>query len=180
MRPRVNRTPRRRLASRLARSEQAFLRGFTMPKLRNLKLSTLDDVIAEITRLRNGGYMAGGNWNLSQVCDHLGETVRVGLDGDEPRAGWFMRKTFGCVIRLMLWRGAMPSGAPTLPRLTPAELPEDDPERIERCQAAYAEARDFSGPLPPYPMADNMTLDRWKRLMVIHAQHHLAFLQPQS
>ncbi|MEM6799252.1 MAG: DUF1569 domain-containing protein [Planctomycetota bacterium] len=151
-----------------------------MGRPRNLELLSFDDVIAEVERLRDGGYAAGGAWNLSQTADHLSETMRLGMDGDEPRLNWLMRKVFGAVLSLILARRWMMSGAPTIPRLTPDSLEADDPAKIGRLLATLAEARDFSGPLPPYPLCDNMTLEKWKRLMVIHAQHHLGFLAPEA
>lgn len=149
-----------------------------MPKKRQLDLHSLDQVIAEIESLRDKGYTAHGNWNLSQIGEHLTGTMRIGIDGDEPRLPWAMRKLFGPMFRFFIWRRFMPSGAGTLPRLQPEELTEDDPEKIDRCLATLAEARDFQGPLPPYPLMDGMTLPMWKDLMIIHAQHHLRFLTP--
>lgn len=145
---------------------------------RPLDLRSLDDVIAEVQRLSDGGYTPTGAWNLSQVCEHLRETMRIGMDGDEPRLSWPMRKVFGCVFWYVLRKRSMMTGAPTIPRLTPKEMSEDDPAMIEACLATLAEARDFAGPLPPSPLMDGMTLEKWKDLMVIHAQHHLRFLQP--
>jgi len=149
-----------------------------MAKRRELDLRTLDDVIAEVERLRDEGYTATGNWNLSQMCEHLTGTMRVGLDGDEPRLSWPLRKVLGLVFSRVLRTRSMSSGVPTTPRLTPGPAVDDDPEKIDRCLATLAEARDFPGPLPPYPLMDGLTLERWKDLMVIHAQHHLRFLEP--
>lgn len=153
-----------------------------MAQRRHLDLRSLDDVIAEVTRLRDGGYTAKGNWNLSQVGDHLSETMRIGMDGDEPRLSWPMRKVFGLVLAYARRSRLMMSGTPTLPRLRPKEIAEDDgPEnaaKIDRLLATLAEARDHPGPLPPYPLCDGLTLDGWKDLMVVHSQHHLRFLEP--
>ncbi|TWT43331.1 DUF1569 domain-containing protein [Botrimarina hoheduenensis] len=148
-------------------------------KRRPLDLRTLDDVRDEIIRLRDHGYTARGKWNLAQICAHVSETIRIGIDGDEPRLPWILRKIFGVVFKIVLRTRTMMSGAPTVPRLTPPELPTDDPAVIDRCLATLAEARDFAGPLPPYPLMDGITLAKWKDLMVIHAQHHLRFLEPQ-
>ena len=56
----------------------------------------------------------------------------------------------------------------------------DDPAKIDRLLATLAEARDFTGPLPPYPLMDGLKLDQWKELMTIHAQHHLRRLEPNG
>lgn len=149
-------------------------------KRRPLDLRTLDDVIAEVERLRDGGYTATGKWNLSQICEHVRETIRIGIDGDEPRLSWPMRKVFGLIFAQVLRSRTMVTGAPTIPRLTPEPMEADDPATIDRCLETLAEARDFAGPLPPYPLMDGMTLEKWKNLMVIHSQHHLRFLQPKS
>lgn len=149
-------------------------------KLRALDLRSLDDVIAEVRRLRDGGYTPRGKWSLSQMSDHLTQTMRVGIDGDEPRLSWPVRKVIGLVFRwIVMPSRSMRAGMPTVPRLTPAPLATDDPARIERLITTLAEARDFTGPMKPYVLMDGLSLDEWKDLMVIHAQHHLRFLEPR-
>ncbi len=151
-----------------------------MAKRRELDFHSLDELIVEVERLRNGGYTACGNWNLSQIGDHLSETIRIGMDGDEKRLPWPMRKVFGMVLWYARRSRKMMAGAPTLPRLTPQPLEADDPAKIDRLLATLAEARDFPGPLPPYPLCDGLTLEGWKDLMVVHGQHHLRFLEPKT
>lgn len=151
-----------------------------MAKRRPLDFHSLDEVIAEVERLRDGGYTATGKWNLSQIGDHLSETMRIGMDGDEKRLPWPMRKVFGLILGYARRSRKMMAGAPTLPRLTPEPLEADDPAKIDRLLTTLAEARDFAGPLPPYPLCDGLTLDGWKDLMVVHAQHHLRFLEPKT
>lgn len=147
---------------------------------RSLDFYSLDEVAAEIVRLRDGGYTPTGNWNLTQVCTHLTETMRIGMDGDEPRLPWPMRKVFGAMLWYYRKTRRVMAGSPTIPRLVPAERAEDDPEVIERCLATLAEARDFAGPLPPYPLADGYDVATWQDLMVVHSQHHLRFLNPAA
>ncbi|TWT97022.1 hypothetical protein Pla108_27990 [Botrimarina colliarenosi] len=151
-----------------------------MPKLRRLKLESLDQVIDEVTRLRDHPYSRGGQWNLSQLCEHLTGTMRIGLDGSVKPFPWLLRATLG---NLMFWlfasrvvRGV--NGMKTLPQLEPAPSEADDPEAIERCLSTLREARDRREPLPPYPFTTSITNDRWRQMMVVHSQHHLEFLKP--
>ena len=116
-----------------------------------------------------------GTW--TQTCDHLTETMRIGMDGDEPKIPWFQRKVFDLLLGVILSRRWMASGITTIPRLEPADHEEDNLERVELCLATLAEAQAFPGPLENYPLCDTMTLEKWKLLMVIHAQHHLGFLK---
>ena len=162
-----------------------------MPR-RSLNLATLDDVVAEIERLQREGYTATGKWNLSQICEHLTATMRMGLDGGQ-RMPWLLRKTMGAwLIRSWLKNRALRAGLPTLDRLLPKTRNEgaatdaagneiaDDPEAIATCIATHREVRDFKGTLPPHSMCDGIDLPTYKELCVIHAQHHLGYLVPRE
>ncbi len=153
-----------------------------MPKLRRIDLYSLDEVINEIKRLRESGYETGGNWNLSQLCEHLNGTVRVGLDGSMKPFPWIMRVTLG---NFMFWlfrnrytRGF--NGVKTLPDLEPSERESDDQATIDECLTTHMEARDRTDPLPPYPIASQPTVEQWQQMMTVHAQHHLEFLKPNE
>lgn len=157
-----------------------------MPR-RSLQLTTLDETIAEIERLRDGGYDATGKWNLSQICEHLTATMRMGLDGGK-RMPWLLRKTMGAwMIQSWLKNRALRAGLPTLDRLLPKKREEgsaaplpDDPDAIATCIATLREVRDFDGILPPHSMCDGIDLPTYRELCVIHAQHHLGFLLPRA
>jgi hypothetical protein len=150
-------------------------------KRRSLDFRDADAVIAEIHRLREGGYAMLGKWNLSQMCEHIRETLRIGLDGKRKRMPWVLRTL---IARPMVSRALktrrMASGIPAPKEIVPT-VPggPDDPAVIESCIATLIEARDTDGPLPPHPMCD-MTVDEWKQLNWVHAAHHLGFLVPKE
>jgi hypothetical protein len=148
-------------------------------KQRPLDLRTLDDVADEVRRLRDGGYSPRGKWNLSQVCDHLTRTVRIGLDGDKPRFPWIARKLFAVVLRRSIRTRRMMAGASTAGYLLPADADADDPQKIDAFLAVLHEAKEFSGSLRNFPLMDGITPDTWRELQVVHCQHHLAFLWPE-
>ncbi len=149
-----------------------------MPK-RPLKFSSFDEAIAEVERLRDDGYTPTKQWNLSQICEHLTATMRIGLDGETKPLPWLLRATVlrGLMEAMIRFR-YMPSGAKAPQEMQPAVRDADDPAVIEACLATLREARDFPGPLPEYPICTGMTLDKWRTLMLIHAAHHLAYLRP--
>lgn len=153
-----------------------------MPKVRRIDLYTLNEVIKEISQLRESGYSAGGNWNLSQMCEHLNGTMRIGLDGGLKPFPWILRVTLG---NFMFWlfrnrytRGF--NGVSTLPELVPCGLDTEDDTLIDACLETLAEARDRTTPLPPYPVASQPTVEQWQQMMIVHAQHHLEFLKPRN
>lgn len=153
-----------------------------MPRARELSLDSFDDAIAEIERLRSSGYTAAGNWNLSQVSEHIAATIRIGRHGGLKPMPWILRAT---VLRLLfdyvLWRAKMPGGAKAPPEITPADRGADEPAVIEACLDTLRETRDFQGDIArPYPFSTGMTTQKWKRLMLIHAAHHLSHLKPSE
>lgn len=148
---------------------------------RQLDLRDADGVIAEVNRLRTNGYQPLGKWNLGQMCEHLTGTMRFGLDPSNRRLPWIVRKlvTNRAVANLLRTR-SMPAGIPVPRRLKPTSSPEtDDPGKIDEYLAVVAEIRDFQGPLPPFPLADQVSLENWKQIQWIHAAHHLSFLVPK-
>lgn len=153
-----------------------------MPKHRKLRFATLDEVAADIQRLRSGPYEKGGAWNLSQACEHLANTLRVGLHGGlEPMFPWLLRATvFRVMFELVIACEWMPSGATAPPEILPADANEDDPAKIDECLRLLAEARDRTAPIPPSPFVTGLTLPKWKKLQRVHCAHHLAFLRPTT
>ncbi|MEM6654569.1 MAG: DUF1569 domain-containing protein [Planctomycetota bacterium] len=155
-----------------------------MPKLRRFELHSLDEVIAEITRLREGGYARGGNWNLTQVCEHLEGTIRIERDGTMKPLPWVVRATVGNLIFWLLASRVIHgvSGVRTLASLVPEprDPTHDDNAAIDRCLALHREARDIVELPHTYPLATGVSADRWKTMMTVHAQHHLEFLKPES
>jgi hypothetical protein len=149
---------------------------------RDLDFHSADDVVAEITRLRTEGYTQTGQWNLTQICEHLSETTRRGMDGFGKRLPWLFRKTIGPMLfNRVLKTRKFPAGVKTFDGLEPTASPErDDPAMIDACIAMTRRAADFPGPLPPHPLVDNLAVDRWHELLWIHAAHHLGYLVPKT
>ena len=147
-----------------------------MAKLRKLKFENFDQIIEDINQLRNSEYDQGGNWNLSQVCEHLSNTILLGIEGGKP-APWFLRRVmFPVLFRVLIFMGSMPSGATAPPEIVPPEREADDPESIDNCLRLLAIARDRQEKLPPNPIVAGMSLSNWKKLQLIHSAHHLAFI----
>ena len=148
---------------------------------RTLKFDSGDQVIAEINRLRTVGYTKTKNWNLTQVCEHLSATMTGGMEGFGFRLPWILRATIvKWVFRRLLRTGKMPSG-PTLERLRPktSDGPDDD-SVIDQCIATIEQSQTFSGSMDDYPFLDDLSVDDWRKLMWIHAAHHLGFLIPRD
>jgi hypothetical protein len=156
--------------------------GDTMTKIskRSLDFHSGDEVIAEIKRLQEGGYVQTKNWNLTQICEHLDVIMTGGMEGFGFRMPRILRATvLKWIIGRILKQRKM-SSAPTLDRLKP-KSPDgpDDPSVIDHCIETIHRAKAFDGSMEDYPFVDNMTPDMWRQFMWLHAAHHLGFLVPK-
>src|SRR5690242_14094817 len=55
-------------------------RSAIMPR-RELDLRSFDELVAEVQRLQRSGYTLGGQWDLSQACNHLAYAMNKSIDG---------------------------------------------------------------------------------------------------
>ena len=150
---------------------------------RRLQLATLDAAAAEIERLRAGRYERVGPWDLARTCDHLTVMMRWSLDGFPPelRFPWPTRALLGPAVRMAIVRmGWMPVGvkAPH-PALEVADV-RPEGTAVAHCVATLREVRDHPGDFHPSPLLGRLTPEQWRRLHVVHAQHHLSFLVPRA
>lgn len=153
----------------------------TSSQKRKLDFHTADEVIAEIERLRSGGYSKTKNWNLTQICEHLNATTTGGMDGFGFRLPWILRATIiKWIFNRMLKTRKMSSG-PTMDRLKPkTESGADDDAIINQCIATLRRAKAFEGPIENYPFLNELKVADWQQFMWMHASHHLSFLIPES
>lgn len=140
-----------------------------------------DEVIAEIERLRTGGYAKLKQWNLTQICEHLSATMEAEMTGLGFRLPWVLRATAGKLLTHRILRTRRMPSSPTLPRLQPqATADAEDEAVIAQCLETIRRTECYQGSLADYPFVDNLTHEQWRQLMWIHAAHHLGFLIPNS
>ena len=147
--------------------------------LRQLDFKTIDDALAEVDRLHRGGYVKTGQWDLAQICDHLSYFVDASLDGAQFRVPWLIKVLLGRkVLRRILTQRKMKPGV-----FTPQKpLPQpggDEPTAVARYKHAIERFRAHQGELHASPFFGHLTPEQWRELHLIHAAHHLGFLQPQ-
>ena len=151
-------------------------------KRRTLDFRNADDVVQEIERLRDGNYDRAGNWNLTQICQHLTATMDGGMDGFGFRLPWLLRATVSkWAFAHALKSRRLGSGFPTFKGLKPtSDGSADDPALIDACIQSIRRAAEFAGPIKNHPLLDDVSVDDWREFMWIHAAHHLGFLIPKS
>lgn len=149
---------------------------------RTLDFRTGEEVIADITRLRDGGYEMTGNWSLTQICQHLSGTMNGGMDGFGFRLPWILRSTMGAwSFRFLLKRRKLGRNFPTFRSLKPTATDQtDDSEVIAQCIQTCQRVESFAGPIENYPLLNEVSVEDWRDFMWIHASHHLGFLVPNQ
>ena len=155
------------------------------PERRKLTFATLDDVVADAERLRDGGYDKVGNWDLAQVCFHISEWMRFPLDGfPKPPLPiammlWVMRKTIGPKMYRQYLAEGMPSGKPTIPQSIAPPGGEVN-VAIAKLKETVARFQEHAGPLHPSPLFGALDKEAAMKLQLVHCAHHLSFLVPRA
>lgn len=145
---------------------------------RQLDFANLDQLTAELARLRDTGYTPGGNWTLGQTCDHLAIFFRGSLEGFSQRVPWPIRVTVGkLILRSIFKNRGMREGVKVPESLLPGD-PGDDAESVETLLRLIDRFRTHPGDYHPSPLFGKLTREQWTDLHLIHAAHHLSFLTP--
>jgi hypothetical protein len=146
---------------------------------RNLNFETEQQVIDEVNRLRRG-YRQAGNWNLAQICWHVGRPIEFFMVPPEPMdlapTPEQAQKKAGFVDYIMTNRTAPPhiKDAPP-PMVPPPTAGQPDIEnylaQLQRL-SNYPHPKVMMGPIGP------VTIAEFRACNIFHAAHHLGFLVP--
>jgi hypothetical protein len=146
---------------------------------RTLSFANEDEAIAEIDRLRAGGYRKTKNWTLAMMCWHVGGGVdQILTPPASPRPTPEQAAKKRGFIDVILTTGRPPGKFEAPPEITPKpDCPETE---IDRYRAGLLKLRDYPhalvdfGPFGPVPIAEV------RKLMLMHTAHHLSFLIPTA
>ncbi|MDA8746255.1 DUF1569 domain-containing protein [Rubripirellula amarantea] len=153
---------------------------------RPLRFESLDDIIQEANQLLHTGYVSRGNWTLGQACFHLAEWTRFPMDGF-PRPPFVLRLVFSAmkglgIIKRMeatLLTEGFKAGTPTAPQTVVPSNEMTDQAGVDQLTEVIHRMKHFDGPLQPSPLFGVMDREVWTKVTLLHAAHHLAFLEPK-
>jgi uncharacterized protein DUF1569 len=143
---------------------------------RTLQFASLDEVMPEVDRLRQG-HTTVGTWSLAQICRHLATVLRRVVDlpastpHDPSQELGEERK------REVLETGRIPEGLPA-PQVVSPEGQLDEDVEAENLRQAIAYFQASPGPVAPHRFFGPLTRDEWHRLQCVHCAHHLSFAIP--
>lgn len=113
----------------------------------------------ELDRLHSAGYKKTGQWDLSQICDHLNYFMTDSLDGHQFQVPWIFKALFGrMVLRRILNGGTMKKGvfSPQKPLPSPGG---DEAAAIARLKATTNRIDAHRGEFLDSPFFGHLTPD---------------------
>jgi hypothetical protein len=146
---------------------------------RNLWLTSIDQAIGEVKRLREGGYTRRGTWSLPQICRHLRMTIDDNLQPpptDVPTADELAaREKF---FSMAMNPAGMPAGLPLPPERAPAADTADD--EVDKFVASLKSLQTCGHKCIKIGRCGPVPLDQVIALHLAHTSHHLSFLEPNG
>jgi hypothetical protein len=145
-------------------------------KREGLRFETVDDAVAEIQRLHDGGYQKAGNWSLEQIAYHLAATMRFLMrPGPYPEITPEQRANRP-KLEWVLANFALPGKIDAPERIVP---PADcDAGCIDDCIATLRQFAAHPGLYAPHRVFGELSIDEARRLALVHTAHHLSHLVP--
>jgi len=135
-----------------------------------------DEAIAEIDRLRVGGYTQRGNWSLPMACWHLSRGgLRPPADPTPTPEQAARKKGF---IDLILTTGKPPAGFQAPPEMTPK--PDCDVNDVLRFRSFLMELKNYSHAFVDFGPFGPVRTEEVRKLTLMHAGHHLSFFEPKQ
>ncbi len=153
--------------------------GTAARKRRKLDFRTWPEVLADVENLRQAGYDRAGNWELSQILEHIGDGLKTARQGTEHQGPWIIRKLIGPFILGGILRNRRMKPGIQVPDWWLPGPAHDESAALDAFRAEVAAFERFSERTRPHPFFGALSKDQWNELALIHAAHHLSFLLPR-
>lgn len=160
--------------------------GKSLPDKRVVKFNELNEIVSEVQSLLDNGYQRKGNWSLGQACGHLAKWMTYPIDGFPVPpiflrpVFWIMKVTMAKRMKAQIFAEGFKPGMPTAPESVPSEAEFDDQQGVDQLKAAVERLSQFNGELKPSPLFGPMDKATLTKVSLLHAEHHLGYLEPKT
>jgi hypothetical protein len=145
---------------------------------RSLRFESVDELLAEVERLRQAGYTKLGEWELPQMMDHIARQMTLLLEPGGPRVPWALQWIARRVIhRMAVRKKYLPFKARAAEQLKPSP-DATDASAYASLVAAVDRLRSLKGDLIDTHTFGTMSRHDYIQMQLVHAAHHLGFLIP--
>jgi len=152
---------------------------------RSLKYEHTDAMLGDVRSLLEAGYLSHGNWTLGQACGHVADWMRYPIDGF-PRPPlpirlllWTMKHTIGPSMKRKILAEGFSGGMATAPQSVPDAAHFSDQQGLEKLQQTVEHVAAYDGPFHPSPLFGEMDKAMLITITLLHAEHHLGYLEPK-
>ena len=150
---------------------------------RNLRLESINDVIADVNRIAaadaSGGLRVTGNWSAGEILTHLSAWIEYAYDGypiDAPP--WVIQQVLKFHLRSILKNGMKPGvNIPGVEGGTVGQEQVDCDVACRRYLVALNRLASSEGAKYPSPAFGKLEKDKLVKLNLRHAELHLSFIQ---
>ncbi len=147
---------------------------------RRLDFRSWAEVLADVDHLRHAGYDRAGNWDLSQIVDHVGDGLRTAQRGSKHQGPWIIRKLIGPLLLQRILRQRRMKAGIKVPQWWLPGPTHDESAAVDQFRADIAAFERMTTQPFPHPFLGRLTKEQWHDLALIHAAHHLSFLVPKG
>jgi hypothetical protein len=146
----------------------------------DLKYHSLDEVLADVDRLRSGPVEQAGQWNLAMTLDHMAKAMSAHDNPKVKPMPWPVRWIVRAGVHRMVRRGRYPSIKFPAPKRA---LPDPNVSLESACakfRVVVEGLRTMQGPIVANTPFGDLSLDEFQKLQLLHAAHHLSFLRRRA
>jgi hypothetical protein len=156
----------------------SFLIPQAPPRRVGLVFNSVDDVIADVQKLRKGWEQTAGQWTLPQICWHLEIAMRTSMTPVQNPVETPEQTANKPRLQALLAAGKITGFIPAPERAVPPADAGD--AAIDAFLATLEKYKTFPGPFAPHRLFGKMTDDEARRIALIHCAHHLSYLAPKG
>jgi hypothetical protein len=147
------------------------------PARPELIFHSVDDMIADVQRLKAGPYEKAGQWDLAMILDHLGKAMLVPQPPEQMRVPW----PFNIVARALIHQLARRTYYPQFKFPAPKAFQPSGNVSLEQADAGFcaaaAKVKTFDGPTVSDTPFGTLPREDFVKLHLLHGAHHLSFLR---
>ncbi len=149
------------------------------PARPELIFHSVDEMLADVDRLRGGSYEKTGQWDLPMILDHLAKSMHTmqTCEGMKP-----VPKPLDIVARLGVHLVTKRKYYPGIKFSAPKEMRPTVGIPLEAAEAAFRQAAEqvkaINTPTVSGTPFGTMMSDDFVKLQLLHGAHHLSFLRP--
>lgn len=152
-----------------------------MPKQRQLKLESFDDLLTELSTIenqyRNQTVTTTGNWSFYQILDHLTTSIVASVQGYPKMMPKAIRRTLGPkALKHILKTGKMKAGAKN-PDAPQKREDGDEHKALSNLRQSIKVFRSHKGDYAEHSFFGPINKEDYEKMHSIHAALHLSFVQ---